>query len=179
MTRAVLLVNHVLVSEPAAVARLRAHTGRSLRLEVQGWPAWLPPLPELSFRITPAALVEWHGAPGDPSGGGAEAVPADLQIRLDASNPAKALMQALAGERPRVEVAGDAAFAADVNWLFDHLRWDVEDDLAKIVGAAPAHEIMRIGGMLGAGLRDAVNGVGALAARATQSARSTRAGPAG
>jgi ubiquinone biosynthesis protein UbiJ len=165
MARAVLLVNHVLASEPAAAQRLRAHVGRRLRLQLNGWPGWLPPLPDLTFRVTPAALVEWTGEPGD--------APADLQIELDASNPAKALLQALAGERPHVEVAGDAAFATDVNWLFDHLRWDIEDDLAKIVGPAPAREMARLGGVIATGLRDAVNGVGSLAQRIR------RGGPAG
>ena len=157
MARVVLLVNHVLVSEPAAAQRLRAHVGRRLRLQPGGWPGWLPPLPDLTFRVSPAALVEWCGEPGDE--------PVDLQISVDASNPAKALMQALAGERPRVDVAGDAAFATDVNWLFDHLRWDIEDDLAKIVGPAPAHELARLARGAATGLRDAVTGVGAMAAR--------------
>jgi ubiquinone biosynthesis accessory factor UbiJ len=161
MTRAVLLVNHVLSSEPAAAQRLRAHVGKRLRLQPGGWPGWLPPLPDLTFRITPAALVEWCGEAGGVTG----EEPVALQIGVDASNPAKALVQALAGERPHVEVSGDAAFATDVNWLFDHLRWDIEDDLAKVVGAAPAHELARLGRAVAAGLRDAVNGVGAVASR--------------
>ena len=155
--RATLLVNHVLVSEPVAAQRLRAHVGKRLRLQVNGWPAWLPALPELTFRITPAALVEWCGEQAPE--------PADLQIELDAAHPAKALMQALAGERPHVEVAGDAAFATDVNWLFDHLRWDIEDDLARIVGPVPAREMARLGRGLAGGLREAVTRLGALAAR--------------
>ena len=160
MERATLLVNHVLASEPVAAQRLRAHVGKRLRLQVNGWPAWLPALPELTFRITPAALVEWCGERP------AEAPePVELQIGVDASNPAKALMQALAGERPHVEVAGDAAFATDVNWLFDHLRWDIEDDLAKIVGPAPAREMARLGRGLAGGLREAVDSLGKLAAR--------------
>ncbi len=161
MERATLLVNHVLASEPAAAQRLRAHVGQRLRLQVNGWPGWLPPLPDLTFRITPAALVEWCG----PAAEGQLSEPVDLQIGIDASNPAKALMQALAGERPRVDVAGDAAFATDVNWLFDNLRWDIEDDLATIVGPAPAHEMARLGRGLAGGLREALNTLGAMAGR--------------
>lgn len=158
LERATLLVNHVLSSEPMATQRLRPHVGRSLQLQLADWPAWLPPLPDLSFRITPAALVEWCGVQPPQS--------VDLQIRMDASSPAMAVLQVLSGGRPRVDVTGDAAFATDVNWLFDNLRWDVEDDLAKIVGAAPAHEMARLARRLAAGLRDAVGAVGAMASRA-------------
>jgi ubiquinone biosynthesis accessory factor UbiJ len=177
MERATLLVNHVLASEPAAAQRLGGHVGRCLSLQVNGWPGWLPPLPRLVFRITPAALVEWCGPqanaqPQEQSQAQPQAQsqtqatePIDLQISVDASNPAKALMQALAGERPRVDVAGDAAFATDVNWLFDNLRWDIEDDLAQLVGPVPAHEMARLGRAVAGGLRDALNTVGAMAAR--------------
>ena len=62
MERLTLLINHVLRREPAAVERLLPHAGRSLRVEPEGWPAWLPPLPALAFRVTPAGLLEWCGA---------------------------------------------------------------------------------------------------------------------
>jgi ubiquinone biosynthesis protein UbiJ len=29
--------------------------------------------------------------------------------------------------------------AAEVNWLVDHVRWDLEDDLARVIGDVPAH----------------------------------------
>ena len=155
--RVTLLINHVLGSEPMATQRLRAHAGRSLQLQVDGWPGLLPPLPVIAFRVTRAGLVEWCGAapPADP----------DLRVRIDASNPAAAMAQALAGTRPKVDVAGDAAFAADLNWLFDNLRWDVQDDLARLVGQAPAREIARVAGGVAAGVREAVRSVSGLLAR--------------
>jgi ubiquinone biosynthesis protein UbiJ len=161
LERATLLVNHVLSAEPVAAQRLRPHVGRSVRLQVNGWPSWLPPLPELAFRITPAALVEWCGAQAAGS--------VDLQITIDAVNPAKALAQALAGERPRVDVSGDAAFATDMNWLFDNLRWDIEDDLAKLVGPALAHELARVGRLMAGGLREVAGTVGSMGARGSRS----------
>jgi ubiquinone biosynthesis protein UbiJ len=146
--RLTLLINHVISSEPVATERLRAHAGCCIKLQFEGWPTLLPALPASSFRVTPAGLVEWCGedAPAEP----------DLLVSIDASNPALAVAQALAGTRPKVEVAGDAAFAADLNWLFDNLRWDVQDDLAKIVGPAPAREIARIAGGIATGVREAV-----------------------
>ena len=156
--RLTLVANHVIASEPIATDRLRAHAGRCMQFHLDGWPALLPPWPALMFRVTPAGLIEWCGeAPsGEPA----------LCVAIDASNPALALMQAVGGERPKVEVSGDAAFATDLNWLFDNLRWDVQDDLARVVGAAPARELGRVAGGVAAGVREAVRTLGGLVTRA-------------
>jgi ubiquinone biosynthesis protein UbiJ len=45
----------------------------------------------------------------------------------------------LQGGKPEVHVQGDVQLAAEVNWITDHVRWDVEADLARIVGDVPAH----------------------------------------
>ena len=157
--RATLLVNHVLSSEPVATDKLRAHAGRCIQLQFKGWPAGLPALPPTAFRITPAGLLEWCGS---------EMLPAvDLQVDIDASNPALAMAQALTGERPRVDVSGDAAFAGDVDWLFENLRWDVQDDLERLVGPGPARELARLGRGVASGVRLAAGRLAALAAGAT------------
>jgi ubiquinone biosynthesis protein UbiJ len=155
--RAILLANHVIAGEPVAAQRLREHAGRTLLLRLDGWPALLPAVPPLGIRITPAGLLEFCGdqTPDSP----------DLKVDVDASNPALALVRALVGEKPRIEVAGDAQFATDVNWLFDNLRWDLEDDLARLIGDAPAHELARFGGSVAEALREAVRGIGSLASR--------------
>ncbi len=155
--RVTLLVNHVLAAEPVATERLRAHSGHSIQLQFDGWPSLLPALPLTAFRVTPAGLIEWCGelAPTEP----------DLRVSVDASNPALAMVQALSGTRPKVDVAGDAAFATDLNWLVDNLRWDVQDDLARIVGVAPAREIARVAAGIAAGLREAVRTLTGLVAR--------------
>jgi ubiquinone biosynthesis protein UbiJ len=157
MQRATLWLNHVLSSEDAAVQRLRPHAGRFIRLQMDGWPSLLPPLPDLTFAVTPAGLVEWCGAQAPAA--------VDLRLTIDASNPARTLAQGLTGQRPAVEVVGDAALAADVSWLMDNLRWDIQDDLARVIGEGPAHELARIGGKLAAGLREAVATLAGLAAR--------------
>lgn len=38
-----------------------------------------------------------------------------------------------------VRIEGDVEFATTLAYLAEHLQWEVEEDLAKIVGAAPAH----------------------------------------
>ena len=154
MERLTLLLNHVLSSEPIAVERLRGHAGKRLRIRLDGWPSLLPALPELAFEVTPAGLAEWlrEGAAAEPA----------LVLGVDASNPALLALRGLAGERPRVEVQGDAAFAADVSWLIDNLRWDVRDDLARFVGPAAAQAIGRRGRARADGLREALAHAGRL-----------------
>lgn len=157
MQRLTLWLNHVLASESAALARLRPHAGRFIRLQMTGWPALLPPLPDLTFAITPAGLLEWTGADAP--------VNVDLRVTVDASNPARSVAQGLSGQRPAVDVSGDAALATDVSWLMDNLRWDVQDDLARIVGQGPAREIARLAGGVASGMREAARAVGGLVAR--------------
>ncbi len=146
--RLALLVNHVLASEPVAVQRLRLHAGKRICLQLRDVPAlmsWLPSA--LTATVTPAGLLEWQADGADQ---------ADLVATLDASNPAQTLASAVAGQRPRVEVAGDAAFAADVSWLLDHLRWDVQDDLARLVGDGVALQLVRGGTAVADALRSLV-----------------------
>jgi ubiquinone biosynthesis protein UbiJ len=160
MERFTLWLNHVIASEAVAVRRLAPHTGRSIRLQATGWPSLLPPLPELSFVVTPAGLLEW--TPNQP------ARTPDLELTVDASNPARSVMEGLAGRRPAVGIVGDAALATDVSWLMDNLRWDVQDDLARFIGPGPAHELARIGVTLATGLREALGTLADLAQRLPQ-----------
>lgn len=154
LERSTLFINHVLGSEPTAMQRMRAHRGRCIALRAQGWPSPLPTLPDAAWRITPAGLFEWcEDAVG---------VEAALQVVIDASNPAKLALLAVAGERPRIEVAGDAALAADVNWLIDNLRWDVEGDLESLVGPAAAHQLAQLGRAVAAALQGAAQSVASL-----------------
>jgi len=158
MERCTLLANHVIASEPVAAQRLAPHAGRCIQWGLRGWPSVLPPLPDLAFVVTPAGLLEWCG----PEGGRQ----ADLLVSVDMSNPARVLAKGLTGERPQVDVSGDAGLAADVSWLIDNLRWDVQDDLARIVGQPAANELARVGTVLAAGLRTAAQTVAGFAARA-------------
>lgn len=157
MERLTLVLNHVLAGEPEAKSRLFKHIGAGIGIELVDWPSVLPTVPRLFFRVTPAALLEW--CPDEPL------ADANLRMTLDASNPARAILQSLAGQRPSVSVTGDAALAADINWLAENLRWDVEDDLASIVGPIPAHELSRFARAAIAAMRDLIGRVQAFATR--------------
>ena len=66
---------------------------------------------------------------------------------------AQSVMQ---GEKPAVRIEGDVQLAAEVNWLVDHLRWDVEEDLSRLMGDAPAHAFMQAVSSMVAALRQFV-----------------------
>lgn len=132
--RMILLLNHVISRETHAMARLRPFAGRLVVFHLQGWPSVLPPAPDLVMGLTPAGLFERL----DPTHQSGSEV---LTIELDASNPAMMALGSLLGERPRVSVQGDAALAGEINWLMENLRWDIEDDLAGILGPVAAHQL--------------------------------------
>ena len=148
LARAVLLANHVLAGEPAATERLRPHAGRVLRVDMQGWPAVLPAWPALQLRLTPAGLLECVESADT-------AAPApDLRLEVDASDPVRLAWGLATGERPAVQVSGDAALAADVDWVVTQVRWDIAADLERVLGPAPAQALSGLARALAHALRD-------------------------
>ena len=160
MDRLVLVVNHVLLREPQAVARLLPHRGRVLRLELMQLPRLLQlqQAPPLAFMVTPAGGVEWCREPVD----------ADLRVRIDAANPAALALQLAGGQLPALDIDGDAQLATDVDWLLKNLRWDVADDLQRLFGPALAHELGRLGTALSRALRLALKGFEGAAGKVRQ-----------
>ena len=140
LERALLLLNHLLVSEPEARTRLLAHVGRRLDVNWQVPAGPWPVPPKLALLVTPAGLFEsLPQAAGQPS-----EQAADLRVIVELVAPHRMALRWLTGERAKVAVDGDARLAADVAWLADNLRWDAEADLARWVGGAWAHEILRL-----------------------------------
>jgi len=150
MEKLALFVNHVISAEPAALDKLRPHAGRHVLLELEGWPALLPQPGPFAFLVTPAGLVEWV----DEAAAATVAAP-DLRVAIAAGNPAALLARMVTGERPKITVSGDAAFAGDLDWLIDNLRWDAQDDLARFVGDGPARELSRLGRFVSGAVREA------------------------
>jgi ubiquinone biosynthesis protein UbiJ len=121
--RLVLLLNHVLMQEPQAMDRLRRQAGRTV---VARWRIF-----DIRLAATPAGLLELAGPSAAP----------DLTLTITEDSPWQLTQAALRGEKPPVRIEGDVQFAAEVNWLVDNVRWDLEEDLSRIVGDAPAHAI--------------------------------------
>ena len=133
----VLLVNHVISREPAALQRLKSHAGRRLQVALVDQPRWLPALPPMRVTVTPAGLFDREADPdaGEP----------DLTLVLSMPTPPQVLAALSGGPLPAVHIEGAAAVAADMHWLADNLRWDIEADLAQAVGAMPARLAMSVG----------------------------------
>lgn len=155
--RLITLLNHIVATEPVALARLQAHVGRRLQFDCTG-PAGKPVLPSLNCVITPAGLMEAVSA-------GSAGVLADLRIVLDASQPVHMFFGVAQGLPPKIDVTGDAALASEISWLFEHLRWDIEDDLAPWLGPVWASELVRFSGYLMLVARETAKRLSALSAR--------------
>ena len=121
--RLVLLINHVLMQEPEAQARLKRQAGRVLEAS---WRVFV-----VRLVATPAGLLEL-AAPGAAS---------DLTLTLTEDSPWALTQAALRGDKPPVRIEGDVQFAAEVNWLVDNVRWDLEEDLSRLIGDGPAHAV--------------------------------------
>jgi len=128
--RVVLFLNHVLTHEPAACERLKRQKGRQVQV------CWRDQVFQCTF--TPAGLVEF--IPPEACGKAA-----DLVLRVNEPSPLALAKTMLQGEKPAIRIEGDVQLAAEVNWLIDHVRWDPEEDLARLVGDAAAHTLAQTG----------------------------------
>lgn len=116
-------LNRLLRSEAWARERLLPFATETLELRA-------PPLPPLRFTITAEGCL----------GAALPAAGPSLVITLGP----EALAAAMKGEDHllrSIDVAGNAKLASEVMFLVRHLRWDVEEDLAKFVGDAAAHRL--------------------------------------
>lgn len=114
-------VNKLLEREPWARERLAPFAGETVELV----PAPLPPL-----RV--AILEDGRLQPGSE--------PPDLVLQVGPG----ALFALARGEEEflrAVEVNGNARLAQEVAALARHLRWDIEEELSRVVGDVAAHRI--------------------------------------
>ena len=126
INRLVLFLNHVIGSEPEAQSRLKRQKGRCIQLQWQDKVIQLSP--------TPAGLLERVSQPKF-----------DLKLSLTDASPLAMASAVMKGEKPGVHIEGDVQLAAEVNWLIDHVRWDVEEDLSKLMGDAAASTLVSMG----------------------------------
>ena len=133
--RIVLLLNHILMQESEATSRLARQNGRVVLMQ---WRSFA-----LKLTATPAGLLDRATAQAKP----------DLVLAVSEESPWALAQCALRGDKPPVRIEGDVQLAAEVNWLVDHVRWDIEEDLARLMGDAPAHTLAQAARSMAASLR--------------------------
>jgi ubiquinone biosynthesis protein UbiJ len=143
--RMVLFLNHVLMQEKEAMDRLVRQKGRIARVQ---WRVY-----SMALVITPAGLFNLAPDTATP----------DLQLHITETSPFALAQTALRGDKPAIRIEGDVQFAAEINWLVDHVRWDVEEDLARVIGDAPAHTVAQFARRGAQALRQFVGARGAAA----------------
>lgn len=158
LARLVLLINHVVASEPQASARLKPHSGKVIDLRwATGTAGVLPAflaqvfrgdvtLPPIRLQITPAGLFE--AVPVSEAGSPA----ANLTLLVQLGDPIDLVKRAARGERPEVNIEGDASLAEVASWMMKNLRWDLQDDVARFMGNTPAELLRKVG----EGIREAL-----------------------
>jgi ubiquinone biosynthesis protein UbiJ len=122
------VVNHLLVREPWALERVKPYAGKCVKLTCGPVPI--------------ALVVQPGGLFAATSEGEAGRFDVTIAVPLDAL-PAF-LQGGQAAVMKHVRIEGDAEFATTLAKLAENLRWDPEEDLARVIGDAPAHRVGRI-----------------------------------
>jgi len=123
-------INHVLKSEPWAMAELSRHAGKVILLSL--------PIGQLFFEIAPEGSLLALTHADTPS--------LELEVSPEAlsalgGGPANLREQAMKS----VKITGDADLAQLLGRLVGQIRWEYEEDLARFIGDAPANFAVRQG----------------------------------
>lgn len=124
---AVAPLNHLLQGESWARRRLQDCAGKTARFR-------LPPLIDLA--LTVQAGGEVSAAASHSSCDAIFTLDHALFLRLLA-NDAEAYRE--------IRISGDSAFADEILHIGKNLRWDVEEDLSKVIGDILAHRVVQSG----------------------------------
>lgn len=121
--RTLLFLNHVLMAEDQAKERLARQKGRVVQVRWAGL--------AICLQATAAGLLSRAAATQAP----------DLTLEITDTSPLDLARKAVQGSKPAVRIEGDVQLAAEINWLVDHVRWDIEEDLSRFLGDGPARAI--------------------------------------
>ncbi|MFC4279023.1 ubiquinone biosynthesis accessory factor UbiJ [Achromobacter aloeverae] len=149
-------LNALLKREEWARDRLARHAGKTVRLSFSGF--------QLSLTVDAQGYADVA----------ADAIVPDVTLTLDSGKFSLARLlgeegRALANASPReradafadmTHISGDAGLAQVVAELAANLRWDVEDELARVVGDIPATRLTQGVRSVARGARDVAQRVG-------------------
>jgi len=135
-------INHVLGREPWACTELAKHAGKTILVQL--------PFGRLCFEINPAGCLEALKEVDSPT------------LTLELSTTAMSDLAASPGNLKEqafkaVKITGDADLAQLIGRLAGQLRWEYEEDLARVVGDAPANFAVRQGKKLVSATRSAAS----------------------
>jgi ubiquinone biosynthesis protein UbiJ len=133
---AVSAVNHVLRSAPLALERLAKHAGRTI-----------------AFHVGPVTVAFTIQTTGEVTAALAGAV-RDLDVRISPFLLPRLAANEEAAFR-EIEMKGDMELAQEISFLARNLRWDVEEDLSRVVGDIAARRIVAAARGFGEWSRDA------------------------
>ncbi len=126
-TSFVLFVNHLLAKEPWARERLQQHANKLVCIDLE--------LIQLRTSIGADGLLQAADTNDNPANVSLRIKPADLP--LIAQDTKKAVSY--------VKIEGDADLANAISNLSQDLRWEIEDDLAKLFGDITATRMVSSG----------------------------------
>jgi ubiquinone biosynthesis accessory factor UbiJ len=121
------LINHFLRDADWALERLAPFAGSSVRFEV----------PPLSAALTIQADGRLLQAPPNTE-------PAAV-VRATGPTLVRLLWMQDVSARQEVQIDGDAALVSVLTGVMSGVRWDVEEDLSRIVGDITAHRLTQMG----------------------------------
>lgn len=117
-------INHLLARATWARERLAPHAERRARLRADGV--------AVDLTIDGDGLL--HAADGDGA--------PDVELQLPATQIPRLMVGELDQVMRQVRIEGNAELADALGFVFRNLRWDVEEDLSKVVGDIAAHRLM-------------------------------------
>lgn len=120
-------LNHVLQGESWARRRLQAFAGKTARFR-------LPPFIDLALTVQAGGVVS--AAVSNSPCDAIFTLDPPLFLRLLANN---------AGAYHEISISGDSAFADEILQIGKNLRWNVEEDLSRVMGDILAHRMVRTG----------------------------------
>lgn len=131
------LLNALLARESWARERLRPHAGKVVRLVLGSV--------DISLEISPGGSIQ-----------AARQAPPNVVLTMAAQDLPRMLRADTDERMQAVHIEGEAALAHVVADLARDLRWDVEDDLAGLIGDLPARMLMRGARGVFGGMRESV-----------------------
>jgi ubiquinone biosynthesis protein UbiJ len=119
-------LNHLLRQNSWATEQLRPYAGKVIRIS----------LPPLHTTLAIDSTGEFNAVPSD--------TPHDAEIGLTPIAALRALLEP-GNANGLATLHGDAEFAAAIGKVLRGIRWDAEEDLSRVIGDIPAHELSQAG----------------------------------